>query len=266
LEFIHLIILGLIQGLTEFLPISSSAHLILLPRLAGWQDQGLAYDVAAHFGSLIAVVIYFRHDIGRILFAGMQSVTDRSVSTTDSRFFWNLVVASVPVLLSGFLLHDFIVIYLRDPLIIAGTSVLFGLLLWVADVKGRRQRDINSMSVRDAIMIGLAQAIALIPGTSRSGITITVGLMLGLDRASAARFSFLMAIPVILAATIYEDYKMLILLPDIDIVSFIIVVLVSAVSALLAIHYFFRFLEKAGMLPYVIYRILLGIVLIYLFI
>jgi undecaprenyl-diphosphatase len=122
------------------------------------------------------------------------------------------------------------------------------------------------MSVRDAIMIGLAQAIALIPGTSRSGITITVGLMLGLDRASAARFSFLMAIPVILAATIYEDYKMLILLPDIDIVSFIIVVLVSAVSALLAIHYFFRFLEKAGMLPYVIYRILLGIVLIYLFI
>ena len=266
MDLLHLIILGLIQGLTEFLPISSSAHLILLPSLAGWQDQGLVYDVAAHFGSLIAVVVYFRHDIGRIFTAGMNSIADRSVQTTDSRIFWYLCIATIPVLLCGFLLRDFIASYLRDPFIIAGASVLFGILLWIADIRGKHQREISSMTMRDAIMIGLAQMIALIPGTSRSGITITAGLMLGLDRTSAARFSFLLAIPVILAATIYEDYNMLSLQAGINITSFAIVVVVSAVSALLAIHYFLRFLDKVGMLPYVIYRVLLGFFLFYLFV
>jgi undecaprenyl-diphosphatase len=210
-------------------------------------------------------MVYFRHDIQRILTAGMHSIIDRSVQTADSRLFWYLGIATIPVLLCGFLLRDFVSSYLRDPYIIAGASVLFGVLLWMADIRGKHVREISSITIRDAILIGLAQMIALIPGTSRSGITITAGLMLGLDRASAARFSFLLAIPVILAATIYEDYNMLSLQAGIHVSSFIIVVVVSAVSAFLAIHYFLRFLDKVGMLPYVIYRVLLGFFLFYLF-
>ena len=205
MDLTQLIILALIQGITEFLPVSSSAHLILVPLLTDWQDQGLAIDVAAHLGSLFAVVLYFRKDISRVLFAGINSIIKKDTSDTDSKLFWYLVLASIPVLAFGFLLRDSVSTYLRDPLIIAAASIAFGLLLWYADVAGKRVRQINSIQLKDAIIIGLAQALALIPGTSRSGITMTAALMLGLDRQSAARFSFLMAVPIILAAGTYES-------------------------------------------------------------
>jgi len=266
LDLIQIIILALIQGITEFLPVSSSAHLILVPLLTEWQDQGLAIDVAAHFGSLFAVVFYFRKDISRILFAGINSIIKKDISEIDSKLFWYLAIASIPVLVSGFLLHDFVSTYLRDPLIIAAASIIFGLLLWFADVTGKRIRQINSIRLRDVIIIGLAQALALVPGTSRSGITMTAALMLGLDRTSAAKFSFLMAVPIILAAGAYESLKLIQMGIAVDINNFLITTFLSAISALLSIYVFMKFLDKIGMLPFVIYRVVLGVVLIVIFI
>ncbi|MGB1800868.1 MAG: undecaprenyl-diphosphate phosphatase [Gammaproteobacteria bacterium] len=266
MDLIQIIVLALIQGITEFLPISSSAHLILVPLLTEWQDQGLAIDVAAHLGSLFAVMFYFRKDIARILFAGINSTLKKDVSDLDSRLFWYLIIASIPVLVIGFLLRDVISTYLRDPLVIAFTSIGFGLLLWYADIAGKRVRQINSINLKDAIIIGFAQALALIPGTSRSGITMTAALMLGLDRQSAARFSFLMAMPIILVAALYESLKLIQMNAAVDLNNFIITAVLSAVSALLAIHVFLKFLDKVGMLPFVIYRLVLGFVLLYIFI
>jgi undecaprenyl-diphosphatase len=266
MDLTQLIILALIQGITEFLPVSSSAHLILVPLLTEWQDQGLAIDVAAHFGSLFAVVFYFRKDISRILFAGINSILNTDNSTQDSKLFWYLAIASIPVLVFGFLLRDIVSTYLRDPLIIAVASIGFGLLLWYADVAGKRVRQINSISLRDAIIIGLAQVLALVPGTSRSGITMTAALMLGLDRQSAARFSFLMAVPIILAAGSYELLKLIQMNAIVDLNNFFITGFLSAISALLSIHVFLKFLDRIGMLPFVIYRVVLGVVLVYIFI
>ena len=265
MELIQLIILSLIQGITEFLPISSSAHLILVPLLAHWQDQGLAIDVAAHIGSLVAVVFYFRKDISRILFAGIDSMTQRKINNPESRLFWYLAIASIPVLVAGFLLGDIVSTYLRNPLIIATTSIVFGLLLWFADVTAKRIKQIEQLSIRDVIIIGLAQALALIPGTSRSGITMTAGLMLGLDRTNSARFSFLMAIPIIIAAGAYEALKVFQAGEAFGVIEFIITAFLSTISALLAIHFFLKFLDKVGMLPFVIYRVVLGVILMVIF-
>ncbi len=266
MDLTQLIILALIQGLTEFLPVSSSAHLILVPLLTNWADQGLAIDVAAHFGSLFAVVFYLRKDIYRILLAGIDSIAGKAPTTSDSKLFWYLAVASIPVLASGFILRNIIALYLRAPLVIAGTSIVFGLLLWYADAQGRRQRKIDSINMRDAIIIGFAQALALIPGTSRSGITMTAALILGLDRTSAARLSFLMAVPIIAAAGGYELLKLIQLGGGVDMMSFVVTALLSAISALVAIHIFMGFIDKIGMLPFVIYRVLLGIMLFIVFI
>jgi undecaprenyl-diphosphatase len=266
LDLIQLIILALIQGITEFLPVSSSAHLILVPLLTGWQDQGLAIDVAAHFGSLLAVIVYFRKDISRILFAGLNSIVSQNTSESDSKLFWYLVIASLPALIIGFIFHNVVSIYLREPLIIAVASIGFGLLLWYADISGKRIRQIDSINLRDAIFIGLAQMLALIPGTSRSGITMTVALLLGMNRNSAARFSFLLAVPVIFVAGSYEAYKLIHTDANVDISHFVYTAILSAISAFLTIHFFLKFLDKIGMLPFVIYRILLGLVLIILFI
>ena len=264
LEFLHLILLGLLQGLTEFLPISSSAHLILLPLIAEWQDQGLALDVAAHFGTLIAVLIYFRKDIKNIIGNGVKSVPWQN-NNIDARLFWFLCFATIPIAVVGFFGHNFISEYFRDPLIIAITTILFGLLLWWADVKGERNRDDETLCLKDIIWIGLAQTLALIPGTSRSGITITAGLILGLNRKAAARFSFLLSIPVIFLAGCYETFSLIRGGDTTDIISFAIVFIFSWLAAWLTIGLFLKFIEKTGMLPYVIYRLLLGTVLLYLF-
>ena len=264
MEFLHLILLGLLQGLTEFLPISSSAHLILLPLIAEWQDQGLALDVAAHFGTLIAIFIYFRKDIKNIVSNGIKSVPWHN-NNNDARLFWFLGFATIPILVFGFLGHDFISEYFRDPLIIASATIFFGLFLWWADVKGEHNRDNETLCLKDVIWIGLAQALALIPGTSRSGITITAGLILGLDRKAAARFSFLLSIPVIFLAGSYETILLIRGGDTTDVISFAIVVTFSWLAAWLTISLFLKFVEKTGMLPYVIYRLLLGSVLLYLF-
>ena len=262
MDILHAIVLGLLQGLTEFLPISSSAHLILLPKLMDWTDQGLLYDVAAHFGSLLALLIYFRKDLANMTAGWIRSFNSGRNSEAD--MVWFLLIATIPICLAGLLFHDAATL-LRDPLIIAAATILFALLLWWADGYGKRRRNLDDFRLRDAVVIGLFQVLAMIPGTSRSGITITAGLMLGLKREGASRFSFLLAIPVILLASGYELLNVTFSALQVDWPALFTVTAVSFISAWLTIHWFLKLVEWTGMLPYVIYRLFLGAVLIALF-
>ena len=259
------ILLAILQGLTEFLPVSSSAHLILVPQLLGWADQGLAFDVAVHVGTLAAVLIYFRREIHKMLLAWLASISGRG-QTDDSRLAWAVLLGTIPVGLAGLLFHDIIETSLRSPLVIAAATILFGLLLWWADAKGARVRNEYSIGWRDVLVIGIAQAIALIPGTSRSGITMTAGLMLGLSRTGAARFSFLLSITVILLAGGLEIMKLVEEGEGAIWGPLVLGTLVSGISAYLCIHWFLQLLERVGMLPFVAYRIVLGIVLLFVFV
>lgn len=265
MEFIHLFLLGLIQGLTEFLPVSSSAHLILLPNIAGWQDQGLAYDVAAHAGSLVAVITYFRKELNKLAKAGAYSCIHRRL-TAESRLLLYLLFATLPVAIAGYYFHDVLASWFRNPVIIAISTIIFALLLWWSDIYGKRFCQIDKLNMRDAMFIGFAQMLSLIPGTSRSGITMTAALMLGYDRVTSARFSFLLAIPVIIIAGSYESYRQIAIVSEADINAFLFVFITSMLSAFVAIHLFLEFIQRTGMLPYVIYRILLGVVLLFVFI
>ncbi len=262
MDVLHSIILGLLQGLTEFLPISSSAHLILLPELMDWTDQGLLYDVAAHFGSLLALLIYFRKDLEKMTAGWVRSFN--SGRNAEANLVWFLIIATLPICLAGLLFHDMTGL-LRDPLIIAGATVLFSLLLWWADGYGGRQRSLDDFRLRDAIVIGLFQALAMVPGTSRSGITITAGLLLGLNREAASRFSFMLAIPTILLASGYELLNVSLSAIQVDWTALFTVTAVSFVSAYATIHFFLKLVERTGMLPYVIYRLFLGAILFALF-
>lgn len=264
MDFIQFIILGLIQGVTEFLPISSAAHLILVPKLLGWADQGLAIDLAAHVGTLVAVVYYFRRDLQKMLATWYQS--GFSLKDPQSCYVWYVLVATIPVAIAGFLARDLVGEHLRNPLVIAGTTIFFGLLLGWADYSGRRSRTESTLQWKDVLLIGLAQALALVPGTSRSGITMTAGLLLGLNREAASRFSFMLSIPVTLLAGGYGVIKLIQSSETVDWTAVLIVTLVSASTAFLTIHYFLKFLQRFGMMPYVIYRMLLGAILLYLFV
>ncbi len=264
MDTVQAILLALLQGLTEFLPISSSAHLILLPRLLGWEDQGLAFDVAVHVGTLLAVILYFHEDVRRLLLAWFASIVNRQMSA-DARLAWLVVLGTIPAALTGLLLDDVIETHLRSPLVIALTTIGFGVLLGVADQRGRQARREDSLSVMDVVWIGLAQALALIPGTSRSGVTMTAALALGLTRTAAARFSFLLSIPVILMAGSYKTLQLAQQTGPVDWGSILLGTLVAAVSAYLCIHFFLRLIERIGMLPFVVYRLLLGAFLLVLF-
>ena len=264
MDTVQTILLALLQGLTEFLPISSSAHLILLPCLLGWEDQGLAFDVAVHVGTLLAVILYFHEDVRRLLLAWFASIVNRQMSA-DARLAWLVVLGTIPAALTGLLLDDVIETHLRSPLVIALTTIGFGVLLGVADQRGRQARREDSLSVMDVVWIGLAQALALIPGTSRSGVTMTAALALGLTRTAAARFSFLLSIPVILMAGSYKTLQLAQQTGPVDWGSILLGTLVAAVSAYLCIHFFLRLIERIGMLPFVVYRLLLGAFLLVLF-
>jgi undecaprenyl-diphosphatase len=264
MDLIQLLVLSLVQGLTEFLPISSSAHLILVPVLTTWQDQGLAFDVAVHVGTLLAVVLYFRRDLKRLSLAWLNSLRGGGRSP-DTRLAWAVLLGTIPAGLAGLLLGEFVEQNLRSPLVIAGTTIGFGLLLWWADVKGRRRRDEHSIDWMDVVVIGCAQALALIPGTSRSGITITAGLLMGLTRGAAARFSFLLSIPIILLAGGYQVVKLVSQPEQTDWGVLIAGASISGLGAYLCIHFFLKLLDRTGMLPFVIYRLGLGIFLLILF-
>jgi undecaprenyl-diphosphatase len=259
-------LLALIQGLTEFLPISSSGHLILSPYLFGYTDQGLAFDVAVHFGTLFAVVTYFRRDIVSIALAWLGSLGRRQQVTHEALLGWGIIIGTLPVVLAGLLLKGFVESELRAPWVIAASTIAFGLLLGWVDLRARRERPLARLTLKDALLIGCCQAIALIPGTSRSGITMTAGLMLGLTREAASRFSFLLAIPAVLASTLLVSRDLVVAQAAVDWGALLMGVVLSALAAFAAIHYFLRFIERIGMWPFVVYRLFLGLVILVLII
>lgn len=263
MDLFQVVVLALIQGLTEFLPISSSAHLILPSQILGWPDQGLAFDVAVHVGTLAAVVIYFRKDLRELIVAWFGQFGAQG-QTHESRLAWYIVWATIPVCLAGLLLEPLIETYLRSSLVIAAASIIFGLVLWWCDARGKQTLTLQNITLGAALLIGIAQAVALIPGTSRSGITMTMALFLGFTRTDAARFSFLLSIPVIVIGGVYEGIGLLGAV-DVDWLGIAVGVSVSLVSAYLCIHYFLEFISKLSMLPFVIYRVILGFILIGLY-
>jgi len=265
MDILQVIVLALIQGITEFLPISSSAHLILPKEVLGWPDQGLAFDVAVHLGTLSAVVIYFRRDIVALLQGWFASVVLRRHSES-SRLAWLIILATLPAALFGLLFADFIELHLRSIAVIAATTIIFGVLLGYADRLPNPKRELVSLTLKAALIIGFAQALAMIPGTSRSGITITAALMLGFSRHDSARFSFLLSIPIIVLSAGYIGLKLLLSDIAVDWTSLSLGILLSGVSAYFCIHYFLSFINRLSMLPFVIYRLLLGAGLILLLI
>lgn len=264
MDWLQVVVLAVVQGLTEFLPISSSAHLILVPVLTAWEDQGLAFDVALHLGSLSAVVIYFRHEIGRMIASSLAALRGQAVNDDAMLAFW-VVIATLPVCIIGFLLHDVISGYMRSTLIIGASLIVFGLLLGYADWKKRGTRSEYQLTLKDVLIIGGAQVLALIPGTSRSGITITAALMVGMSREGAARFSFLLSIPVIVLAGGLEAINLLKDPQLIDIPAMLVGTLLSGISAYVCIHYFLVVIKKLGMQPFVVYRVLFGAWLLWFF-
>lgn len=265
MDLLQAISLAILQGLTEFLPISSSAHLILLPQLVnGWEDQGLAFDVSVHVGTLSAVMIYFRREVTEMAVDWVKSVSTRQ-QTMNSKLAWAVLFGTIPVGLAGLLFKSFIEGNLRSATVIAITTVVFGLLLWWSDITGKRARDEYTISIIDVIVIGCAQALALVPGTSRSGVTITAALMLGLNREAAARFSFLLSIPVIILSGGLVTLDLIEQAVPVQWSLMIIGTVLAGATAYLTIHFFLRLLERIGMFPFVLYRLALGAVLFYLF-
>jgi undecaprenyl-diphosphatase len=269
---IEIFLLALIQGLTEFLPISSSAHLILPSAILGWQDQGIALDVALHVGTLLAVVLYYRKEVGSMAVAWFGTVgigpEKNNETSFDGKLAWWILFATIPLGAVGFLGHDFIDANLRNAAVIAATTILFGLLLGFADFSaGKREEhqnvSIENLGFKGAMIIGFAQMLALIPGTSRSGITMTLGLMLGLSRENAARFSFLLSIPAIAMAGGYLTLKLITSNEAVDWQVLGLGSVLAFFSAYACIHYFLILVGKVGMMPFVIYRLVLGVGLVW---
>ncbi len=259
---LQVIVLAIVQGLTEFLPISSSGHLVLVPSAFGWSDQGMAFDIALHFGSLAAVLIYFRGDIAALL-AGSKQLLAGNAATFESRLALAIALGTVPAAGVGLMLGDWIGDNLRSASVIVVTLSGYAVLMLLADHFGRRDRALTSIGIKDALLIGLAQALALVPGTSRSGVTITAALALGFERTDAARFSFLLAVPVILLATAYE--LTILLGADVEVAwgHLAIGTVISGFVAYLSIEFFMRFVNRVGLLPFAIYRLALAAVVIY---
>ncbi|RYV01067.1 undecaprenyl-diphosphatase [Shewanella sp. OPT22] len=260
MDTFQVIILALIQGLTEFLPISSSAHLILPAQLLGWQDQGLSFDIAVNTGSLLAVIIYFRKEVWQLLTAWLTSVFKQKHSA-DSKLAWWIILATIPAVGFALLFKDYVETVFRSIEVIAATTIIFGLLLWWADKLTHKDLTEYQTGWKKALIIGIAQALAMIPGTSRSGVTITAGLVLGLSRQAAARFSFLMAIPVGFGAAVFQAKDFAETSHATDWHALTLGTSVSFISAYVCIHYFLKLISRMGMTPFVIYRLVLGAVL-----
>jgi len=273
LDFIQISLLAILQGLTEFLPVSSSGHLLLPSILFGWADQGLTFDVAVHLGSLLAVVIYFRADLRRLILAWVGSITSRN-HNPDSRLAWLLIVATVPGGIAGLLANDLVEQYARSLVIVALTSIVFALLLLWSDSRRAqqknnqelKQKELMDLSWRNALLIGCAQVLALIPGTSRSGVTMMAGLFCQLTREAAARFSFLMSIPIILARGVLKSFELISAgSENVQWLGMLYGLIISGLVAFSCIHFFLQLIERVGFLPFVVYRLFLGSLLLMIF-
>lgn len=262
------ILLALLQGFTEFLPVSSSAHLALCPWLLGWEDQGLTFDIALHLGTLFAVLAYFSKDWYFLILRGfgISHGTAPDYVNNNPKLLWHLALATVPVGVVGLLLKDLVETEFRSPYLIGVMLIAVGLLIGYADWRGKRQKQLTSMTLTDTLTIGLAQALAVVPGTSRSGITIAMALLRNLDRESAARFSFLLSTPAIGGAAAKAFYDLLkeggveagMVAP------FAVGIVVSAITGILVIALFLRFLRRNSLRFFVLYRVAFGIMIMLL--
>ncbi len=261
---IQIVTLAVVQGLTEFLPVSSSAHLLLVPVFTGWPDQGIAFDVGLHAGTLSAVIAYFREEIAGMSSAWWHSIAKREM-TDQARLAWAILFGTIPVGVAGLMMRGLVAGAFRSPIVTAGGLIGFGLLLGWADWRKKGERTIAQIRWRDVFFIGCAQALALIPGTSRSGITITAGLLSGFSRKEAARFSFLLAIPVIALAGLMETRTLVQTGSTVDWPALLGGMLIAAITAFACIHYFLALIHRIGMQPFVAYRVLLGLLLLVLY-
>ncbi len=255
----HAVVLGIVQGLGEFLPISSSAHLILVPWLLKFPDPGLAFDAALHFGTAIAVIAFFRKDFVRLLKALIHSVSTRTVRTFDERFAWYLIICSIPGALIGVFLEKDAENLFRAPLLIAATLSVMGIALLLADRYSKKTKDIRHISFKDALIIGTAQAMAIVPGISRSGITVTASLLRGLGRSDAARFSFLLSAPITIGAALFEARKLIHVHID---APFFVGVIVSAVIGYLSIKYLIKYLQERSFAVFTFYRLMFAAIIL----
>jgi undecaprenyl-diphosphatase len=260
------IILGIVQGLTEFLPISSSGHLLIVPWLFNWHELldnpelNKTFDVALHLGTFVSLVAYFWHDIGRILAAWARTIARRRIDSTDGKLAWLIILSMVPAAIVGVLLEDFIVGVLGKPWMIAVLMIVFGGVMWAADRYARHVRAMDQLSWLDAILIGLAQALALAPGVSRSGVTMVTGLFMGLTREAAARFSFLMSIPIVGGAALYKGLEVArVGLPPGTATPFAAGMVAAALSGFAAIWFLLAYLRRHDFTIFVLYRFAIGI-------
>lgn len=257
------LVLGILQGLAEFLPISSSAHLALAPWLFGWPEPGLAVDVALHVGTLVAVLVYFRDEWMKLVVAALQIVRTRRIQRVEQRRVIYLIVATIPGAIAGLLLNDYAESTFRSPALIASALAVMGVVLWLVDAIRPANRPLESIGWSDAILIGLAQAAALLPGVSRSGATITAGRALSFDRASAATFSFLMSMPIIAAAAIFKVPHLL--RSGGASMPLLVGVLASAGSGWLAIAIVMRYVRSHSYGVFAAYRVVIGLAVLALF-
>ena len=264
MDILQAILLALVQGITEFLPVSSQAHLVIYSLLTGQDYQGIDFDIILHFGSLFAVVAYFRHELIAMTKDFLGSLIGKD-SGREAKLAWLMIVATVPAGILGLLFKDIAEVALRSPIIMASALIGFGLALGFADWRYRGERSEYDLGFRDAVIIGFAQALALIPGTSRSGITITAGLFLGMSREATTRFSFLISIPIIAAAGLLSTMDVLQAGTDLDLELFSVGFVVSVLATYASIHYFLAFIRRIGMQPFVAYRVILGLLLLGLY-
>lgn len=264
MSLFHLFLVAVLQGITEFLPISSSAHLILLPNLTGMEDQGQVIDVAVHVGTLLAVVLYFRQDVGRAL-SGLPRLLRGRIDTPGSRLAFLLVIATIPVVLAGLILKltglDDV---MRSISVIGWAMLIFGLVLYWADQRSASVKTTPDWSLKDAAIMGLWQAVALIPGTSRSGITITAARTLGYTRHDGARLAMLMSIPTILASGVLLGAEVAVTANAAVARDAAIAAAFAFAAALLALTLMMRLLRSVSFTPYVIYRVVLGLILLWI--
>jgi undecaprenyl-diphosphatase len=252
------IVLGIVQGITEFLPISSTGHLRIVPAFLGWEDPGAAFTAVTQLGTLAAVLVYFRRDLWRIAIAFLKGLRDPEIRrTTDSRLGWYILLGTIPISIFGFAFSDQIEDEARSLRLIGTTLIVLGLLLLVAERAGKRERDLEDISLRDGIVIGFAQAAALVPGVSRSGATLTAGLFLNLERAAAARYSFLLSVPAVVLSGLYE-LRHIGGEGAVGAAPTAIATVLAFVSGYLAIAFLLRFLATRSTLVFVVYRVALG--------
>jgi undecaprenyl-diphosphatase len=255
------IVLGITQGLTEFLPISSTAHLRIVPAFLGWEDPGAAFTAVTQLGTMAAVLLYFREDLTRIAHAWFRSLRDRRArSELDARLGWYIVIGTVPIAIFGYAFRDQIETGARDLYLIGTTLIVLGLVLLLADKVSRHERELESLSTRDGVLIGLAQALALVPGVSRSGATISAGLFAGLKRPAAARFSFLLSVPAVVLSGVFELIGILEGDDHFDgsLGGLLVATLLAFVTGYASIAFLLRFLEHHSTAVFVAYRVVLG--------